>query len=72
MPEAEQDYFNTPLLALGDSKHSTQEPRFHALGKSDDKRLFSVGSEVRGTKFHNWLFSKNASMLLDTFRQSRN
>jgi len=66
MAEAEQIYFNTPLLVPEDPKHSTQEPRFHALGKSDNKRLVSVGSEVRGTKFHNWLFSKITSMLLNT------
>ena len=72
MAQAEQVYFNTPLLVLEDSKNSTQEPRFHALGESDDKRLVSVGSEVRGTKFHNWLFSKITSMLLNTFCLSRN
>ena len=72
MTEAEQVYFNTPLLVLENSKHSTQEPRFHALGKPDDKRFVSVGSEARGTKFHNWLFSKITSMLLHKFSLSRN
>ena len=33
MAEAEQVFFNAPLLVLEDSKHSNQETRFHALGK---------------------------------------
>ncbi len=30
--EAEQVFFNTPLLLLADSRHSERERRFHALG----------------------------------------
>ncbi|MEE8366460.1 MAG: BrnT family toxin [Gammaproteobacteria bacterium] len=47
MAETEQVFFNTPLLVLEDSKHSTQEPRFHALGKSDDKRLLHITFTLR-------------------------
>ncbi len=47
MAEAEQVFFNAPLLVLKDSKHSTQEPRFHALGKSDDKRLLHITFTLR-------------------------
>ena len=36
MAEAEQVFFNAPLLVLDDAGHSNQEPRFHALGKTDD------------------------------------
>lgn len=47
MAEAEQVFFNTPLLAVEDSKHSTQERRFHALGNSDDKRLLHITFTLR-------------------------
>ena len=36
MAEAEQLFFNTPLLMLEDSAHSTSEVRLHALGKTDE------------------------------------
>ena len=47
MAEAEQVFFNAPLLVLEDSKHSNQEPRFHALGKSDDKRQLHITFTLR-------------------------
>lgn len=47
MAEAEQLFFNAPLLLLEDFKHSNQEPRFHALGKSDDKRLLHITFTLR-------------------------
>jgi len=47
MAEAEQTLFNAPLLVLEDSKHSNQETRFHALGKTDDKRLLHITFTVR-------------------------
>jgi len=47
MAEAEQVFFNEPLLVLEDSKHSNQEPRFHALGKSDEKRQLHITFTLR-------------------------
>ena len=47
MAETEQVFFNEPLLVLEDSKHSNQEPRFHALGKSDDKRQLHITFTLR-------------------------
>ncbi|MGB5537189.1 MAG: BrnT family toxin, partial [Thiogranum sp.] len=47
MAEAEQVFFNEPLLVLEDSKHSNLEPRFHALGKSDDKRQLHITFTLR-------------------------
>ncbi len=47
MAEAEQIFFNAPLLILEDFKHNTQEPRFHALGKSDDKRQLHITFTLR-------------------------
>lgn len=49
MAEAEQVFFNEPLLVLEDSKHSNLEPRFHALGKSDDKRQLHITFTLRQT-----------------------
>lgn len=47
MAEAEQVFFNQPLLVLEDAKHSNQESRFHALGKSDDKRQLHITFTLR-------------------------
>ena len=45
--EAEQVFFNAPLLLLEDLKHSTQELRFHALGKTDQERLLHIAFTLR-------------------------
>jgi len=42
MAEAEQVFFNAPLLLLEDTVHSQQEPRLHALGKTDDGRTLHI------------------------------
>jgi len=47
MAESEQVFFNAPLLVLEDSKHSNQEPRFHALGKSDENRQLHITFTLR-------------------------
>ena len=46
--EAEQVFFNQPLLLLDDTKHSQAEPRFHALGKSHAGRLLHITFTLRG------------------------
>ena len=45
--EAEQLFFNEPLLVLEDQKHSQLEIRFHALGKSDLGRLLHITFTLR-------------------------
>ena len=45
--EAEQVFFNEPLLLLPDRKHSDKEQRFHALGKTQDGRLLHVTFTLR-------------------------
>ena len=40
--EAEEIFFNEPLLILEDAKHSQAEARFHALGETDDGRLLYI------------------------------
>jgi hypothetical protein len=46
-PEAEQVFFNQPLLVLEDSKHSQKESRYHALGTTDDKRFLHITFTLR-------------------------
>ena len=45
--EAEQAFFNAPLLMIEDAKHSAREPRFHALGKTDEGRLLHITFTLR-------------------------
>ena len=40
--EAEQIFFNEPLLSLPDREHRDREQRLHALGKTQDSRLLHV------------------------------
>ena len=47
MAEAEQLFFNAPLLLLEDARHSQQEPRFHALGHTDQRRLLHISFTLR-------------------------
>ena len=45
--EAEQIFFNDPLLLLTDVLHSQREPRFHALGNTDEGRLLHITFTLR-------------------------
>ena len=45
--EVEQAFFNEPLLLLRDLKHSQQEPRFHALGETDERRCLHITFTLR-------------------------
>ena len=45
--EAEQVFFNEPLLLITDTKHSLSESRFHALGKTDDGRILHITFTLR-------------------------
>ncbi len=45
--EAEQVFFNEPLLVIGDIRHSRSEPRFHALGISNAGRRMHVTFTLR-------------------------
>lgn len=47
MAEAEQVFFNNPLLLLEDSAHSQDEPRIHALGRTDDGRRLHITCTLR-------------------------
>jgi uncharacterized protein len=45
--EAEQVFFNAPLMVVLDDKHSGTEPRFHALGKTNDGRKLHISFTLR-------------------------
>jgi uncharacterized protein len=45
--EAEQVFFNEPLLLLEDARHSLEEARFHALGKTDEGRHLHITFTLR-------------------------
>ena len=47
MAEAEQVFFNQPLLVLQDVRHSLSELRFHALGKTDEQHLLHITFTLR-------------------------
>ena len=45
--EAEQVFFNKPLLTGDDTKHSQEENRYYVLGQTDQGRLLFVVFTVR-------------------------
>ena len=45
--ECEELFFNVPIIVASDVKHSAQETRYMALGKTDKKRWLFVAFTVR-------------------------
>ena len=45
--EAEEVFFNQPLLLLDDAHHGGQESRFHALGKTHEGRTLHISVTLR-------------------------
>jgi len=45
--EAEQIFFNEPLLMIADVKHSLSEHRIHALGQTDSGRQLHITFTLR-------------------------
>ena len=45
--EAEEIFFNEPLVIMADAKHSKQETRFLALGQTESGRLLFISFTVR-------------------------
>jgi hypothetical protein len=45
--EAEQVFFNQPLVVLADERHSQLEPRYHLLGSTDDGRRLHITFTLR-------------------------
>ncbi len=48
--EVEQVFLNAPLIVADDLKHSQREPRFHALGRTDQDRRLQVTFTERGSR----------------------
>ena len=46
--EAEQVFFNQPLLLVPDARHSLAEQRYNALGQTDLGRVLHVTFTLRG------------------------
>ncbi len=46
--ECEEIFFNQPLLIINDNKHSQNEIRYSAFGKTDSCRLLTIIYTVRG------------------------
>ena len=46
--EAEQIFFNSPLLIVEDVSHSVRELRLQALGRTDTGRLLHISFTLRG------------------------
>lgn len=46
--ECEQIFFNLPLVPSEDKKHSQEEERYYALGKTDMGRLLFIVFTIRG------------------------
>ena len=45
--EAEQVFFNDPLMIVPDMKHSAEEMRLHALGQTDGGRFLHISFTLR-------------------------
>ncbi len=48
--ECEQIFFNLPLLAVDDKKHSTKELRYYSLGRTDEGRCLFVVFTIRAAR----------------------
>jgi uncharacterized DUF497 family protein len=46
--EVEQAFLNKPLIVVDDLKHSQQEPRFQAMGRTDANRCLHITFTGRG------------------------
>ena len=46
--EVEQAFFNRPLIVAADVSHSQQEPRLHALCRTDANRCLHITFTKRG------------------------
>lgn len=48
--EAEQVFFNTPLIVTDDPKHSREERRYFGLGQTDEDRALFIAFTMRGER----------------------
>jgi uncharacterized DUF497 family protein len=55
--EAEQVFFNDPLLIMVDERHSRREERLHALGRTDNGRMLLIAFTLRDDRRLFWVIS---------------
>jgi uncharacterized DUF497 family protein len=55
--EAEEIFFNTPLIISNDDKHSRDEKRYLALGMTNKKRFLTVIFTLRESNTLIWIIS---------------
>lgn len=48
--ECEEIFFNQPLIIANDTKHSNQELRYKALGKTNNRRVLFLVFTLRNNK----------------------
>jgi uncharacterized protein len=48
--ETEEMFFNRPLVTSEDPRHSSEEPRFYALGHANSGRFLFVAFTIRGNR----------------------
>jgi len=48
--ECEELFFNQPLVVVSDEKHSQNEERFYALGRTNSDRYLFLAFTMRGHK----------------------
>jgi len=48
--EAEEVFFNDPLVVRGDTRHSKTEKRYYALGQTNTGRYLFLAFTLRGTR----------------------
>lgn len=47
--ECEQVFLNRPVLVVGDLRHSTEEARYFAFGRTDGSRLLAIVFTLRAS-----------------------
>ena len=47
--DSEQPFFNRPVLVATDERHSSEETRYAALGRTNAGRLLAIVFTIRGT-----------------------
>ncbi|HPI40988.1 MAG TPA: BrnT family toxin [Pseudobdellovibrionaceae bacterium] len=53
--EAEEAFFNSSLIVAEDVKHSTNEPRYHLLGKTNSERKLHITFVLREILFKTYV-----------------
>lgn len=48
--EAEETFFNEPLIVEKDFHHSIKERRYHALGRTDNGKLLFISFAIRDNR----------------------